>query len=127
MEKKASINVVAAVICEDKKFLIAQRGRRKDYGLLWEFPGGKVEQGETLEEALLREIKEEIDVKIVIEKKILTVPFADDSLDILLHYYLCKKIGEIKLLEHENALWITKSEFLNFNMVPGDSQVINAL
>ena len=61
MEKKASINVVAAVICENKKFLIAQRGRRKDYGLLWEFPGGKVEQGETLEEALLREIKEEIE------------------------------------------------------------------
>ena len=70
MEKKASINVVAAVICEDKKFLIAQRGKTKEYGLLWKFPGGKVEEGETLEEALLREIKEEIDVKIFIEKKI---------------------------------------------------------
>ena len=124
---KQASNVVAAVIKEGEKFFIAQRSRLKDFGLKWEFPGGKVESGETFQNALIREVWEELNLTINIEKKISEVAYSDNKLNILLHYFLCKKIGDIKLLEHEKGIWITKSDFHKFEFAPGDSQILKLL
>ena len=126
-EGKQITNVVAAVIKEGEKFFIAQRSRVKDFGLKWEFPGGKVESGETFQNALKREVWEELNLNINIEKKISEVVYSDIKLNILLHYFLCKKIGDIKLVEHEKGLWITKSDFNRFDFAPGDSQILKLL
>ena len=125
--QKSVINVVAAVIKEGNEFFIAQRNRKKDFGLKWEFPGGKVESGETFEDALKREIKEELKVSISIKSKIIEVPYRDHFLNILLHYYLCKKMGDIRLVEHEKGVWVSKSDLYRFKFAPGDRLILKHL
>ena len=125
--QKSIINVVAAVIKEGNEFFIAQRNREKDFGLKWEFPGGKVESGETFEDALKREIKEELTVSISIKSKIIEVPYRDHCLNILLHYYLCKKMGDIRLVEHEKGVWVSKSDLYRFKFAPGDRLILKHL
>ena len=82
-------NVVAAIIKEKDKYLIVQRNKNKHLGLKWEFPGGKVHDNETFEEALSREIKEELNITINIHEKIAEEKYKDDKIDIVLYYYLC--------------------------------------
>ena len=107
-------DVVAAIIIKDGKYFIAQRNRNKHMGLSWEFPGGKVEKGETFEIALKREIKEE--------------NYQDDKIKVKLHYFICSHDnGEIILNEHENSAWVTKNDFKNYNFAEGDSDIINLL
>ena len=126
-EVKPVCNVVAGVIKEGEKFFIAQRSRLKDFGLKWEFPGGKVETGETFQDALKRELWEELNLTIHIERKISEVAYRDLKSNILLHYFLCKRIGNIKLLEHEKGIWIPKSDFHRFEFAPGDGQILKLL
>ena len=125
--QKSVINVVAAVLKEGNEFFIAQRNREKDFGLKWEFPGGKVESGETFEDALKREIKEELKVSISIKSKIIEVPYRDHYLNILLHYYLCEKMGDIRLVEHEKGAWVSKSDLYRFKFAPGDRLILKHL
>ena len=125
--QKPVINVVAAVIKEGNEFFIAQRNREKDFGLKWEFPGGKVEPRETFEDALKREIKEELKVSISIKSKIIEVPYRDERLNILLHYYLCEKMGDIRLMEHEKGVWVSKSDLYRFKFAPGDHLILKYL
>ena len=80
------INVVAAIIKKEDYYFIAQRNKNKYMGLKWEFPGGKVETGETFEEALGREIKEELNIKINILNKIAEEQFNDHSLNVIIDY-----------------------------------------
>ena len=95
-------NVVAAIIKKNNQFLIVQRNKNKHLGLKWEFPGGKVQESETFEKALLREIKEELNITIIIHEKIAEEKYKDDKIDIVLHYYLCShKSGAMELSEHE--------------------------
>ena len=109
-------NVVAAIIKKDYQFLIVQRNRKKHLGLKWEFPGGKVQETETFEEALLREIKEELNITINMHEKIAEEKYKDDKIDIVLHYYLCSyKSGTMKLSEHETFAWVEKKDFYKFN------------
>ena len=120
-------NVVAAVIkCRDS-FFIAQRNKRKNFSYKWEFPGGKVESGETLEEALKREIMEELCVELEIKRKIGQFRYNQESLDILLHYFLCDYTGKIHLTEHENSAWVTRAELTQIELTPGDYEVIKFL
>ena len=121
-------DVVAAIIIKDDKYFIAQRNRNKHMGLSWEFPGGKVEKGETFEIALKREIKEELNIKINIKNKLGEENYKDEKINVKLHYFLCSHTsGEIYLNEHEDSAWITKNEFKNYNFAEGDSDIINLL
>ena len=122
------IDVVAAIIIKDDKFFIAQRNRNKHMGLSWEFPGGKVEEGETFEVALKREIKEELNIEIIIKNKLAEENYQDDKINVKLHYFLCSHIsGEFYLNEHEDSTWVTRNEFKNYNFAEGDSDIISLL
>ena len=122
------IDVVAAVIKKNNKYLIAQRNRNKHFAFHWEFPGGKVDNGETFEIALLREIKEELSIDIKILKKISSQKHKDDKINVNVHYFLCEHLdGKIYLFEHEDLKWITKTELFSYKMAPGDSKIIKFL
>tara|TARA_A100000164_G_C21509251_1_gene586181 strand:+ start:28 stop:405 length:378 start_codon:yes stop_codon:yes gene_type:complete len=121
-------DVVAAIIIKDDKFFIAQRNRNKHMGLSWEFPGGKVEKGETFEIALKREIKEELNIEISVTNKLGEENYKDDKINVKLHYFICSHIsGEIYLDEHEDSAWVKKNEFKKYNFAEGDSDIINLL
>ena len=119
------VDVVAAIIKKENQYLIVQRNKKKHLGLKWEFPGGKVENGESFKEALLREIKEEINIKINIYEKIAQEKYQDEKIDIVLHYYLCSiESGEIKLSEHENLAWVEKKDFHKYDFTEGDCNML---
>ena len=121
-------DVVAAIIIKNNKFFIAKRNRNKHMGLSWEFPGGKVENGETFEIALKREIKEELSINIKILDLISSQKHKDEKIDVNVHYYLCNPLDEkIFLSEHEDMKWVKKIELNNFKMAPGDSKIIKFL
>ena len=121
-------DVVAAVIVKDNKFFIAQRNRNKHMGLCWEFPGGKVEKNENFEQALKREIKEELNISILINKKIGVENYQDNKINVKLHYYLCSHIdGDFILNEHEDSAWVAKNEFNKYNFAEGDKDIISLL
>ena len=121
-------DVVAAIIIKDGKYFIAQRNRNKHMGLSWEFPGGKVEKGETFDIALKREIKEELNIEINIKNKLGEENYQDDKINVKLHYFICSHFnGEIILSEHEDSAWVAKNEFKNYNFAEGDADIINLL
>ena len=125
---KKSTHVVAAIIKKDAQFLIVQRNKNKHLGLKWEFPGGKVNANEEFEEALKREIKEELNISINIYEKIAEEGYKDEKIDIILHYYLCsQKNGTIKLNEHENLAWVEKKNFKKYNFAEGDGNILSSL
>lgn len=115
------IEVVAGIIYKNNKFLIAQRNAQKDQGGLWEFPGGKIEKNETYEDALIREIKEELNADIEVTEYIGENTHHYPNKTIKLHFYKATLISEkIELLEHENYKWITKDEKDNFEFAEAD-------
>lgn len=122
------IEVVAGIIYNGDKFLIAQRNLKKSQGGLWEFPGGKREEGETFEEALKREIKEEFDADIEVEEYIGENIHHYPEKDIKLVFYKAKLLSkEIKLLEHESFKWITKDNKDEFEFAGADKVVFNLI
>ena len=117
-------DVVAAIIKKDDCYLLAKRNKEKYMGLKWEFPGGKVEKDESFEEALSREILEELNVNIEIHNKVAEERYQDDEINIVLHYYMCSLINtDIVLSEHEAIEWVKKQDFLNYEFVPGDGDI----
>ena len=122
------INVVAAIIKKDDLYLIVQRNRNKHLGLKWEFPGGKVQFNETFEEALSREIKEELNMIINVYGKVTEEKYKDDKIDIVLHYYLCsQESGTLRLNEHENFAWVEKKDFNQYDFAEGDGNILSLL
>ena len=118
------IEVVAAIIRKDDKIFATQRGygEWKDW---WEFPGGKMEAGETPEEALRREIWEELETRIVVENLVETVEWDYPQFHLSMHCYLCHvESGHLELKEHEAAKWLNKDELENVNWLPADLKVI---
>ena len=123
-----SINVVAAIIKKNNKFLIAKRNRNKHLGLKWEFPGGKVEDDENFLEALKREIKEELNIEIYVHKKVAKESYKDSKINVILHYYLCThKKGIIKLNEHEDMAWIEKKNLIKYDFAEGDKEILTLI
>tara|TARA_B100000579_G_scaffold341103_1_gene292890 strand:+ start:219 stop:659 length:441 start_codon:yes stop_codon:yes gene_type:complete len=118
-------DVVAAIIKKDNCYLIVQRNRKKHLGLKWEFPGGKVKESETFKEALSREIKEELNIKISLQNKIAEEKYKDEKIDIVLHYYICThESGTIKLNEHEDLAWVEKKDFYKYDFAEGDENIL---
>ena len=118
------INVVAAIIKKKGSYFIAQRNKEKYMGLKWEFPGGKVDPGETLSEALSREIHEELNINIRVHEKLAQEKYKDNEINIVLHYFLCSIIdGTIKLNEHEAMEWVEKKDFGKYDFVEGDGNI----
>ena len=118
------IEVVAAIIRKDDKIFATQRGygEWKDW---WEFPGGKMEAGELPEEALRREIWEELETRIVVENLVETVEWDYPQFHLSMHCYLCHvESGHLELKEHEAAKWLNKDELENVNWLPADLKVI---
>lgn len=121
------IEVVAAIIRKGGKIFATQRGygEWKDW---WEFPGGKMEVGETPEEALRREIREELSTEIGVDEFLCTVEYDYPSFHLTMHCYLCSLISEaMHLNEHEDARWLAKEELNEVKWLPADIQVIEKL
>ena len=101
-----TIEVAAAIIIEDNKIFATQRGYG-DFKDKWEFPGGKVEDGESPEEALAREIEEELDTTISVDKYLCTVDYDYPEFHLTMHCYICSVIkGSLTLKEHEASKWL---------------------
>ena len=122
-----SIRVSAAVIHRDGKIFATQRGYG-EYKGKWEFPGGKREEGESGEEALEREIREELDSKVKIEKLICTTDYDYPTFHLTMDVYLSTLIeGKLTLLEHEDAQWVSLDSIDDLDWLPADWSVIDEI
>ena len=121
-------NVVAAIIKKENRYLIVQRNRKKHLGLKWEFPGGKVKSNESFKEALIREIKEELNITISVQEKIAEETYKDHKIDIHLFYFLCTQLSyTIELREHEKMAWVEKKDFGKYDFAEGDGNILSLL
>ena len=126
--KKAMIEVVAALIRDHDKFMICQRPAHKARGLLWEFVGGKVESGETKEQALIRECKEELNVLLSVGDVFTDV--VHEYPDITVHLTLFNATiaeGEPQKIEHNDIQWIIPSEIQNYEFCPADEEILKEI
>ena len=117
--------VVAALIWNGNKFMICQRPAHKPRGLLWEFVGGKVEQGETKEQALIRECKEELNILLSVGDVFMDV--VHEYPDLMVHLTLFNATivdGEPQKLEHNDIQWITPIEIPNYGFCPADETIL---
>ena len=123
------INVVAAVIKnEEGKILIAQRNLKKSQGGLWEFPGGKIEVGESREAAIIREIKEELAIDIDVVGYIGEMAFNYPDKDVNLIALECVIVGgDVRLLEHEDAKWVGSDKLERFELAQADMFIVERL
>ncbi len=120
--------VVAALIWRDGQFLICRRPADKARGLLWEFVGGKIEPGETGEEALVRECREELDMAVDVGDVFTDVIHVYPDLTVHLTLYHCTIAqGEPKLLEHADMAWITPDEVGNYEFCPADVEILERI
>lgn len=121
---KKNIKVVAAVIKNGNKIYATQRGYGEFKGG-WEFPGGKIEQGETSQEALVREIEEELETKIKVNDLIDTIEYDYPTFHLSMECFWCEIVkGNLVLLEAEAAKWLTKEELYSVNWLPADLLLI---
>ena len=121
-------HVVAALIRRKNRFLICRRPAHKTRGLLWEFVGGKVETGETKEQALVRECREELAVEIQVGDVYIQVvhPYPDMTVELTLFNAVILE-GEPQLLEHCEIAWITPQEIDNYDFCPADVEILAKL
>ena len=123
-----TINVVAAVIRQGEKIFVTQRGYG-DYKDGWEFPGGKIEAGETPQAALTREIREELDCEIIVGEHLVTVEhdYPDFHLSMQCFWAELAEGSHVRLLEHEAAKWLSVDELDSVEWLPADIVVVNTV
>jgi len=121
------IEVVAAIIYKDNKHFATQRGCG-EFKDLWEFPGGKIEAGESHETALKREIYEELNLKIEVKDFVCTTEFDYSSFHLTMHCYVCTIItGELELREHSSSCWLSSDSLSKVEWLPADKEVVKHL
>lgn len=121
-----NVEVVAAIIQKDDQFLATQRGYGQFKGL-WEFPGGKIDLDETKEEALEREIKEELNCNINIKRFILTINYDYPNFHLTMHCFLCELLSDFTLLEHDDYQWLNKDNLMDVKWLEADIEIVNYL
>ena len=122
-----TIRVAAAVILRDGAVFATQRGYGpwKDW---WEFPGGKIEEGETPREALAREIREELDTEVAVGEKLMDVEYDYPEFHLSMACFLCTVVsGRLELKEHESARWLAREALEDVRWLPADSAVVRKL
>ena len=121
------LEVVAAIIKENDKYFTTQRGYG-EYKGWWEFPGGKIENGESKEEALQREIREELAIEIEIDRFITTVQFDYPEFHLIMHCFICHiTAGQPQLLEAKAAKWIDKNDLESVEWLPADRAILHLI
>ena len=127
LKNMKQIKVVAAIIQKENKILATKRGYG-EFMNMWEFPGGKIEPGETKKQALVREIKEELNIEINVDKFALDIEYQYPNFYLFMSCFMCSiKEGSIELLEHNDGKWITKEELNTLNWLPADIDAVNYL
>ena len=122
-----TVKVVAAVIHKDNKIFATARGYGEFKGQ-WEFPGGKIEDGETSQQALVREIQEELDTTITVGELIGTIEYDYPTFHLSMDCFWCEVVdGELKLLEAEDAKWLSKAELYSVQWLPADITIIEEI
>lgn len=122
-----TVRVVAALIVKENQVLSTQRGYGEFEGG-WEFPGGKIEAGESPQEALKREIKEELNLLISVGNKLLTVEYDYPSFHLSMDCFICFPLQDnFELLEHHQAKWLTENELYSVNWLPADEEIIQKI
>ncbi|HHW30796.1 MAG TPA: 8-oxo-dGTP diphosphatase MutT [Clostridiaceae bacterium] len=120
--------VTAAIIRQDNKVLIAQRAADDECGLLWEFPGGKLEEGETPEECITREIKEELNLDVEVIDIFTTSIYRYNSQDIKFTVFNVRLIGgNLRLNVHNQVKWVDINQLKNYNFMPADIEFVEKL
>lgn len=122
------VEVVAALIWKNGKFMICQRPAHKARGLLWEFVGGKVEPGETKEQALVRECREELAVTVAVQDEFMSL--VHEYPDITIHLTVFNAYideGVPQLLEHNDIRWIPPKEIKNYDFCPADNKILEKI
>ena len=122
-----TVNVVAALMVHDGRIFATQRGYG-DWKGWWEFPGGKVEQNETPEDALVREIQEELATEIRVESFVSTIEWDYPTFHLSMRCYLCSVVsGSLTLLEHEAAAWLDREHLRSVQWLPADEAIISEI
>lgn len=122
-----TIDVVAALIVHDGKIFATQRGYGEWRGW-WEFPGGKKEPGETPEEALVREIREELATEISVDRYVTTVEWDYPTFHLSMRCYLCSVVsGSLTLLEHKAAAWLDREHLRSVKWLPADEAILDEI
>ena len=126
--KVKKIEVVAAIILDNEGRIFATQRGYGDWKDWWEFPGGKMEPGETPEEALKREILEELETKIQIERHFTTIDYYYPKFRLKMHCFICSiESGSLTLKEHEAARWLKLSDIYSVDWLPADRVVVDEL
>ena len=122
-----TVQVVAALIIHEGRIFATQRGYG-DWKGFWEFPGGKVEPGESPEDALVREIREELATEIGVERFVTTVEWDYPTFHLSMRCYLCSVVsGSLTLLEHEAAAWLDREHLRSVKWLPADEAILDEI